>query len=247
MKLIHPNWAVPSNVHAVSTTRFGGFSQGAFNGLNLGRHVGDDPGRVEMNRQTLITELGFSNTPIWLNQVHGTVMVALDSHGEVGRRKRAEKLTADGAYTTKTQTVCVVMSADCLPLLLTNAKGTQVAAVHAGWRGLADGIIEEAINTFDCPPKDIIAWAGPCIGSKAFEVGGEVRDILGGSDAHYARSITRGKYLANLIALTGERLLALGVDTFSHSHLCTFSDDESFYSFRREGQCGRMASLIWMS
>ncbi len=152
---------------------------------------------------------------------------------------------ADGSLTREQDVVCTVMTADCLPLLLCDAHGTRVAAVHAGWRGMADGIIENAVSQFDCQVEDIIAWAGPCIGPSKFEIGLEVKQQLGGESSHY-QEISKGKVLANLYAICGSKLAALGVKNYSHSSACTFSDPSQFYSYRRDGQCGRMASIIWI-
>ena len=253
MNVIRPQWAAPSNVKAVSSTRHGGLSQGEFAGLNLGLHVGDQADVVQQNRQILASELGLKSDPVWLNQVHSTDVIEADgfltpvAEGSLTPEADGSLLPkADGAFTPKRNIVCAVMTADCLPLLLTNTHGTQVAAIHVGWRGLADGIVERAISTFDCQKRDIIAWAGPCIGSGAFEIGGEVRDQLGGSNSFYKKNDQKGTYFANMAALTGERLLNCGVENYSYENVCTFSDPQRFYSYRRDGQCGRMASLIWM-
>ena len=269
MNIIRPQWAAPSNVKAVSSTRHGGLSQGEFAGLNLGLHVGDQADVVQQNRQILASELGLKSDPVWLNQVHSTDVIETEgrllsaadgslppvadgSLPPVADGSLAPVADgslsplADGSYTSKPNVVCAVMTADCLPLLLTNTHGTQVAAIHVGWRGLADGIVERAISTFDCQKRDIIAWAGPCIGSGAFEIGSEVRDQLGGSNSFYKENDQKGTYFANMAALTGERLLNCGVENYIHENACTFSDPQRFYSYRRDGQCGRMASLIWM-
>lgn len=239
MNFIRPNWSAPTNVKAVSTIRKGGISRGVFSDFNLGLHVGDEAELVKQNRQSLECDLGLNHSPLWLNQVHSTTLVtADDSLGDLP--------TADGSFTNKPNIVCVVMTADCLPLLLTNKRGTQVAAIHVGWRGLADGIVEKAVESFDCSASDIIAWAGPCIGPSFFEIGAEVREQLGGSDYCYALSAHPEKYLANLIAIVGERLSKLDVDNYTYNNQCTYNNAELFYSFRRDGQCGRMASLIWI-
>lgn len=244
MNFVCPDWSVPTNIKAISTVRQGGFSSGVFSGLNLGFHVGDNEKLVKKNHQRLESELGLSHSPVWLNQVHSTELVIADKH--LSNDPFSVKPTADGSITNKQYIACAIMTADCLPLLLTNKQGSQVAAVHAGWRGLANGIIEKTIRSFDCSPMDIIAWSGPCIGPNAFEIGGEVREQLGGSDSCYALTANGEKYLANLTALTGERLSKLGVMNYTYNDQCTYNNAEFFYSFRRDGQCGRMASLIWM-
>ena len=204
--------------------------------MNLGMHVGDDEQRVIANRKKLKSELNLAHEPAWLEQVHSTNVVSADA---------TISSTADGAYSKKQQTACVVMTADCLPLLLTNVAGDQVAAIHAGWRGMANGIIEKAVALFDCPPTEVLAWAGPCIGPRNFEIGDEVKVQLGGPESAY-KNIKNNKLLANLYVLCGARLSALGVLNYSHSEACTYSDDQRFFSYRRDGQCGRMATLIWI-
>ena len=262
MNFIYPQWDAPSNVRAVSTTRTGGFSDGVYKGFNLGLHVGDDQARVMRNRDALQRELGLQNQPCWLDQVHSTVVVNAaegseyteakgssytDSDGSItSNTKGSITPKADGAFTFDSNITCVVMTADCLPLLLSNRQGSQVAAVHAGWRGLADGVIDNAIASFRCSADQIIAWLGPCIGANAFEIGAEVRDKIGGPDTAYQASSNSGRYMADLAALSGDRLRTLGVADVSYSQLCTYSDAERFFSYRRDGHCGRMASLIWM-
>ena len=204
--------------------------------MNLGLHVDDEEPNVLANRRTLKSDLGLPNEPIWLDQVHGTTVV---------NAGRSIERTADGAFSNGSGTVCVVMTADCLPLLLTTTKGEQVAAIHVGWRGLANGIVENAIECFSCQPEEIIAWAGPTIGPTKFEIGTEVRDQLCGDDLAYV-SQSNNKLLANMVLLCEQKLLALGVSRFSCSHACTYSNEGEFFSYRRDGQCGRMASLIWI-
>ena len=277
MKLVYPNWQVPSNVHAISTTRLTNtkFSDvenlkskprsGLYDHFNLGLHVDDDRESVLRNRTSLVEVYSLPGTPGWLNQTHSTDVVRLDgrrdciaSDGSLlnadgsllnadGSPYNADgsPYNADGSITNQVGQVCVVMTADCLPLLLTNRQGTEVAAVHAGWRGMAEGIIENAVAQVDCNPSDIIAWAGPCIGPKHFEIGLEVKQQLGGLSSHYTL-LANDKALADLYAICGYKLAQLGVSHYSHSSACTFADEHLFYSFRRDGQCGRMATLIWL-
>lgn len=245
-----PKWTVPEHVKALTTTRLGGVSGAPFDSLNLGDHVQDNPDDVAQNRRRLISELALPNEPIWLSQVHGTLVHKVGEVHKVGDElslgQTEQRLIGDGATTSQASIVCAVLTADCLPLFLSDRKGHRVAAVHVGWRGLADGIIEVAVSAFDAVPSDIVAWAGPCISAEHFEIGTEVRSALGGSDAAYRESANQGKLLANLYKLAGERLAALGVTDYGHSSACTFADSEAFFSYRRDGQCGRMASLIWM-
>ena len=238
--LIEPNWPAPLGVRAVSTTRSGGVSLEPFATLNLGEHVGDDANKVAENRRLLARELGLSKEPIWLNQTHSTAVL------KVKTNRVCAPLNADGAITAQHGLACVVMTADCLPVLLTNQAGTQVAAVHAGWRGLAEGIIEIAIAEFACPASDILAWLGPCIGLDAFEVGLEVSQQLGGPVTAYKPHLDPNKIYADVRVLARHRLTQLGVDQVYQSNHCTYSEPQRFFSYRRDGQTGRMASLIWI-
>ena len=238
MLVLRPKWPAPSTVKALSTTRAGGHSVGAYGSLNLGDHVGDTASAVAANRAALSAEVLLPSEPHWLQQVHGVELL------DAGLVTDSEVI-ADGSYASSENKVCVVMTADCLPLLLTNVAGSQVAAVHVGWRGLAAGIVERAVKQFNSPVSEIIAWAGPCIGPQKFEVGAEVRDQLGGSSEAYVE-LPEGKLLANLPLLTAGRLAGLGVLSYSHEEACTYSDPERFFSYRRDGQCGRMATMIWI-
>jgi len=241
---LQPNWSAPKHIKAYSSTRVDGKSVDVYASMNLGAHVGDDDQRVTANRKKLNLDLSLPSEPLWLNQVHSTTLVNLDlpiATPADGSRL----LTADGSYSKNSQTVCVVMTADCLPLLLSNRKGDQVAAVHVGWRGLAKGVIEKAVAQFACAPDEIIAWAGPCIGPDKFEIGMDVRHQLGGNDDCYLIG-KNNKLFANLYLLCEQRLKAAGVTTYSHAAMCTYSDKAQFFSYRRDGRCGRMASLIWI-
>lgn len=239
MELISPNWDAPNNIRAFSTTRLGGVSEGVYSGLNLGMHVGDDPILVEKNRQLLHKEAVLPSSQIWLNQTHSDVVIDID-------KPTIQVLDADGVTTSSSKTVCTVMTADCLPVLLTDVEGTQVAAVHAGWRGLADGILENAVNTFS---KPVIAWLGPAIGEHSFEVGEDVFDnfVAHSQKARKAFVATKkGKYLANIAMLAEQRLNTVGVKSIFRSNLCTFDDSKRFYSYRRDGVTGRQATFIWI-
>ena len=244
MQLINPNWPAPENVKALSTTRVGGCSQGIYDGLNLGAHVGDKDDAVNVNRATFINALNLSHithqSSIWLDQVHGTNLVNWDDLTD----KPESSPVADGAYTNRIDMPCVVMTADCLPLLLCDKSGEQIAAVHAGWRGMANGILEKAVAEFATEPRNLIAWCGPCISPEHFEVGREVQDQLGGPAAAYRAHTDQDKVYADLAMLAASRLAKVGVQDCYFSNCCTYSDSELFYSYRRDGQTGRMASLI---
>jgi YfiH family protein len=237
--LIYPDWPAPARVKAVSSTRLGGFSQPPWEGLNLGDHVGDDPSAVTANRQQLIQSSGMPGSPCWLQQVHGDRLVSAS-------RQICE---ADASITGEPGKVCVVMTADCLPLLMCNLQGNQVAAVHAGWRGLAAGVIEKTLDGFDCPPRDILVWLGPAIGPSAFEVGSEVRQAFIQQDKQAARAFKPSRkdhWLADIYLLARLKLSRKGVRQVFGGNYCTYSDAQQFFSYRRDGQTGRMASLIWL-
>ncbi|MFC1237070.1 peptidoglycan editing factor PgeF [Vibrio sp. F74] len=239
MEWIVPNWKVPENIKAFSTTRLGGVSTGVYKGLNLGLHVEDDPIVVKKNRQILHEKAMLPNNQVWLNQTHSDLVVEL-------KHPTTKVIDADGAITSSSNVVCTVMTADCLPILLTDIEGTMVAAVHAGWRGLADGIVENAVKTFT---KPVIAWLGPAIGAGAFEVGQDVFDIFvsHSSQAEKAfQSKSNSKYLADMNMLATQRLNDVGVESIYRSNMCTFEDQEKFYSYRRDGVTGRQATFIWI-
>lgn len=238
---IAPTWSAPSNVVALTTTRIGGFSQGACASLNLAGHVDDNQTHVLQNRQRLEDFLRLPAQPRWLRQTHSTNILMQDQKGDHGN------CDADGSVSFVSGVVCAVMTADCMPLLLCNRAGTKVGAVHAGWKGLADGIIERAIQVFDEPPEQIIAWAGPTISAKHFEIGDEVRQQLGGKKLAYRPSASEGKWMADLYILAEERLAKMGVSNYQYSALCTYADAAKFYSHRRDGQGGRMVSLIYLT
>jgi len=243
MRWIEPNWPAPARVRAVSTTRVGGESRGPYASLNLGDHVGDDPAAVTQNRRLLRERLALPAEPHWLRQVHGCAVagVQLDDPG----------CEADAAVAFGPGAVCAVLTADCLPLLLCDRAGTRVAAVHAGWRGLAEGVIEAAVVRLAADPGDLLVWLGPAIGPAAFEVGGEVRErflATGGAAAAAAfRPDGGGKWLADIYLLARLRLRSVGVDGVFGGGLCTWSDPVRFFSYRRDGATGRMASLIWLA
>ena len=240
LDFICPDWPAPPNVRAASTTRIGGVSEKPWNGLNLATHVGDEPAHVQRNRELLAQALALPAEPAWLTQVHGT-----NSCDAAGAQPACE---ADASFATAAGQVCVVMTADCLPVLFCNRQGTRVAAAHAGWRGLAGGVLEASVAGFD-DPADVLAWLGPAIGPQAFEVGEEVLAAFTGHEPQAAQAFVAnrpGHWLADIYQLARLRLKAAGVSHIYGGGLCTFADAERFYSFRREPVTGRMASLIWL-
>ncbi len=236
---IEPEWPASSRIKAFTTTRTGGGSMAPYDGLNLAEHVGDDLEDVRHNRKVLSEHLALPQTPQWLNQQH-TLDIQTDTVCFGGR-------PCDGSYTQQAGRVCVVMTADCMPIFITDTAGTQVSVVHAGWRGLAGGIVEKAIQLFTAPVQELLVWAGPTISQANFEIGAEVKQALGGSDRFYQANANKpGHYFADLYGLAGERMAALGVSFYGHSSLCTYADEERLFSYRRAAVTGRMASLIWM-
>jgi YfiH family protein len=238
---IVPDWTAPDRVGSLATSRRGGFSTGVFAGLNLGDHVGDDPAAVAANRERVRRRIGAQ--PVWLRQVHGTrVIDAADS-------TEAHPPEADAAFVRQAGIACAVMTADCLPVLLCDTEGTVVAAAHAGWRGLLAGVIEATVAAMKAPRRNLLAWLGPAIGPQAFEVGGEVRAAFVAADPDAAeafRPFGNGKWLADIDLLARQRLEKQGVTRVFGGGFCTVSETARFYSYRRDGQTGRMASLIWL-
>ncbi|HEY0634121.1 MAG TPA: peptidoglycan editing factor PgeF [Gammaproteobacteria bacterium] len=240
IELLLPDWPAPPQVRAGTTTRQGGVSLPPYNTLNLASHVGDEPRAVAENRRRLREQLQLPEEPRWLNQVHGRC--AADA------AVVAAPCDADASFTALPGVVCAVLTADCLPLLLCDRAGTKVAAVHAGWRGLHGGVIEQTVRAMNIAGEELLAWLGPAIGPAAFEVGGEVRDAFMAVDARAAQAFrTHGeRWLADLYLLARQRLAAVGVTDVFGGGRCTFHEPDKFYSYRREAQTGRMASLIWL-
>jgi hypothetical protein len=236
---LSPDWPAPPNVRSLATTRHGGVSISPYASLNLGDHVGDDPVAVAANRARLREML--PGEPVWLKQVHGSGIVNADCAAGIPE--------ADGSHARKSGVVCAVLTADCLPVLLCDRAGTVVAAAHAGWRGLVGGVVEAAVQSMAAEPGDILAWLGPAIGPRAFEVGGEVRMAFMRSapEAELAfRPHGDGKWLADIYLLARQRLARVGVTQVFGGGECTYHDHEHFYSYRRDGVTGRMASLVWL-
>ena len=243
--LIVPDWPAPPRVRALLTTRQGGVSHAPFASLNLGNHVGDDPSAVAANRARLRDALAGGGDPLWLEQLHGTRAVDVASFSPGG-----PAVPADASFSRRQGAVCAVMTADCLPVLFCDDAGSVVAAAHAGWRGLLAGVLEETIAALAVPAATLMAYLGPAIGPRAFEVGDEVRLAFVATDAATAaafESTPAGKWMADLYLLARLRLARQGVARVYGGAFCTFSDADRFFSYRRDGQTGRMASLIWLA
>ena len=232
---IVPDWPVPPTVRALCTTRSGGYSGGPWSSMNLGAHCGDDPVSVQQNRELLAALLPAD--PLWLRQVHGATAVQHES-------SVAEEPEADGVVAFGVNQVCAVLTADCLPVLFSNRNGTKVAAAHAGWRGLARGILEATLNAMGEPPDRVIAWLGPAIGPDHYEVGQDVFDAF---PVHASGCFRQqgDRWLMNLPELAREQLAAAGLQSIHGGGYCTFSEHERFFSYRRDGATGRMACMVW--
>lgn len=240
--LLSPDWEAPETVSACSTLRFGGCSLAPYDSFNLGAHVGDQPEHVTTNRQRLREALSLPADPFWLNQVHGASVVRA---GE-----KPSGCDADASIARTAGEVCVIMTADCLPVLFCSRQGDEVAAAHAGWRGLSKGVLESTLSGMQTANSDILAWLGPAIGPTAFEVGDEVRAVFVAQDAANKAAFVSnrpGHWLADLYQLARIRLRNAGVTRISGGGFCTYTDRARFFSYRRDGVTGRMASLIWIS
>jgi YfiH family protein len=239
IEAIEPDWSAPPTVRALTTTRRGGISTGAWASLNLAAHVGDDPMAVAENRARLRTELALPVEPAWLQQVHGIAVVSPEREGSC----------ADACVSGEIGSVCAVMTADCLPVVFCNRRGTRVAVAHAGWRGLLAGVLESTLIAFDDPADEVLAWLGPAIGPETFEVGEEVRAAFvkaqPTAEVHF-RAARPGHWLADLYGLARQRLAGAGVVAVSGGDYCTLSDAHRFFSYRRDGVTGRMATLVWL-
>jgi polyphenol oxidase len=237
-EFIIPDWPAPANVKALQTTRAGGISTGSYASLNLGDHVKDNPLHVAHNRQSLSPFL--PTEPVWLQQVHGIRVIDASTSSCLE--------TADASFSTRKEVVCVTMTADCLPVLLCDEAGTVVAAIHAGWRSLCDGVIEAAVEVMPGEASHLMAWLGPAIGPEAFEVGGEVRQqfIVHDAQAEAAFRPHGNKWLGDLYTIARQRLQSSGITRIYGGGRCTYSEPESFFSFRRDGDTGRMATFIWL-
>lgn len=237
---LYANWVAPKNVVALTTQRTNGVSLSPFESNNLALHVNDNPEHVLANRQALQEELKLASSPEWLEQTHSTRCVVVENDNN---------RHADAAVTRETHRVLAIMTADCQPLLFCNKQGSEIAAVHAGWRGLADGIIENTLAAMQSNPDELLVWIGPSICGNCYEVGDDVRDYY---QEKYPQSLScfkphGSKWLANLAALSGVILSNLSINSVFYSNKCTFEQKKEFYSYRREQQTGRMVSLIWFT
>lgn len=235
-----PDWPAPAGVEAWVSERRGGVSTGAYGSLNLARHVGDDARLVEQNRERLAAALALPTEPVWLEQVHGSRVADLDAPTRTRQ--------ADGAVTGRAGLVCAVLTADCLPVLFASRDGRAVGIAHAGWRGLANGVLGNAVGAMSCAPADILAWLGPAISQQCYEVGDEVRETFVSRDASAEAAFernARGRWQADLYALARLNLAACGVAAVYGGGMCTYREESRFFSHRREAPCGRMVSLIW--
>jgi len=272
-----PDWPAPANIHAATTLRTGGVSRGTYFSLNPGAHVSDDDDQVRQNRQIIREMLDLPSEPVWLNQIHSNRAVKAENppYPPLQKEGRGDLQQADASYTDESGVVCAVMTADCLPLLVCSRDGAQVAAIHAGWRGLLAGVISNTVAAMQIPLNppfskgeasqfrntdlspslckrgargDLLVWLGPAIGPDSFEVGPEVRDAfleksVAFNDAFKAQS--NDKWLADIYQLARIELVALGIADVYGGTYCTFTEHERFYSYRRDTQTGRMATLIW--
>jgi YfiH family protein len=238
-----PDWRAARAVRAAFTLRTGGVSAAPFDSLNLGAHVGDTPAAVAENRRRVRARLDLPAEPAWLEQVHGTGVADLDARGEGSRAP------ADAVITRRAGRVCAVQVADCMPVLLAARDASAVAVAHAGWRGLAAGVLEATVAQLGVTAGGLLAWLGPAISARHFEVGGEVRTAFlagdPGASAAFAPN-AHGRWQCDLVVLARRRLAALGVTEVSGGAWCTYADPARFFSYRRDGRCGRMAALIWL-
>lgn len=241
--LLTPDWPALPHIKAYTTLRTGGLSHVPYDTFNIAAHVGDDEIRVQANRALLKSTLGYTSEPIWLDQIHSPIALpALPEN--IGKK-------ADAAYTSLPQHICLVMTADCLPVLVCDREGTHVAAIHAGWRGLLYGVIENTLAAMQIPAEKVLVWLGPAIGAKVYEIGDEVRQLFVDADPNsqqaFIPSHNADHWMADLYALAKMRLQRSGIHQIYGGQFCTFTQKELFFSYRRDGnKTGRMASLIYI-
>lgn len=238
-----PEWEAPAQVHCIQTKRKGGLSTSPYSSLNLGLHIGDLSLSVKQNRQRVKEQLRLPSEPHWLNQVHSARVIHASEYDH------NDPPEADGIYTNKPSQVLSIMTADCLPLVLASQKGDEIAAIHCGWRGVTRGIVEQAVAQFKVPSAQIYAWLGPAISQNAFEVGEVVYQETLKLSSKYTQFFKpfAAKWKLDLAGVVAAELKRFGVESISNSEMCTFHDDESFFSYRRDGVTGRMATLVWLS
>lgn len=242
MNAIIPNWQAPVNVRGFTTTRQGGVSLAPFDSFNLGDHVGDEKSAVKTNRTLLRQDFGLPQSPLFLTQTHSTRVIQLPYQGE--------NLEADAVYTRAPNQVCAIMTADCLPVMFCSIQGDEVACAHAGWRGLCDGVLEETVKCFQAKSENIIAWLGPAIGKTAFQVGREVVEQFVTQDPNARLAFqpdgnNQDKFFGDLYQLATQRLNRLGIHQIYGGEHCTFTEKDQFFSYRRDKQTGRMATVVW--
>jgi YfiH family protein len=242
MEFITPNWSAPGCVHGFTSTRRGGVSSGPYADLNLALHVDDDPGNVATNRERLCRDAGLPGKPQWPEQCHGTRTV------HAGDLNDTPGSAADAVYADAPGLVCAILTADCLPLIVCSLAGDEIAVIHAGWRGLLDGIIESALSRFSTPPERMIAWIGPGISARAYAVDHAFREQFVNSDPAFAAifSTRDGQLYADLPRLAAMRLDTAGLSRISRYRGCTYGEPERFFSYRRDGITGRIATCAWL-
>lgn len=252
IKSIYPYWSAPKNIRAFTSTRIGGVSKAPYDSLNLGSRTADNLTDVCQNRQRIIEAEHIPSEPYWLNQTHSNKvldisLIPLQAPSGIINQNEAQ---ADASYTSQAKQVSVVLTADCMPVLFCSIKGDEVAAAHAGWRGLCNGILEETVKKFSCPVNEILAWLGPAISQQKFEVGEEVKQAFEQVDAKASAAFklinaNQQKYLANLYLIAKQRLQAMGILKIFGGDYCTFIEQDKFFSYRRDQTTGRMATMIW--
>jgi len=239
---ITPDWLAPEQVASVSTTRCGGFSEGSFSGFNLASHVGDNEQHVLKNRQFLCKALRLPSEPCWLDQRHSAQVIKLSA-------ENCHHVQADAAYTVTPGVVCGVLTADCLPVLFCNREGSCIAVAHAGWQGLLSGILENTLAALPVAAPSVLCWLGPAIGPGKYEVGEELRNrfvLKSPEHASAFQAIKADKYLADIYQIAKNILTAKDVQAISGGGYCTYTQHQKFFSYRRDGVTGRMATLLWM-
>ncbi len=240
--IVKPDWPAPANVQAFATTRLGGVSQGAYASFNLGAHVGDESSAVNANRERLRQAFKLPTEPCWLTQVHGVRVVEANAENTGAE--------ADVAFVRSAGTVCAILTADCVPILFCNRAGTEIAAAHGGWRGLASGVIQTTVAALTSPPNELMAWLGPAISAKNYRVGEEVHAAISNCIADLDSVLEpfgTDQWNADLYGLARQILRGLGVTAVFGGYYCTYARQDLFYSFRRDGVTGRMASVIWLT